>query len=90
MDDDIREWYEREGTSSSFGPNGDSGSGGGNLESIHDYYEREGRFCTVSPLEAYRRKEEIIRASQLERSSQEKSKNKPIEKKVEPPLDFSI
>ena len=42
LSDDVREWYEREGSSSPYGPLGDRSPGGGNLDSIREKYEREG------------------------------------------------
>ena len=42
LSDDVREWYEREGSSSPYGPCGDRSPGGGNLDSIREKYEREG------------------------------------------------
>jgi len=36
------EWYLREGSSNLYGPNGDMSPGGGNLESLHEKYLRDG------------------------------------------------
>ena len=38
----AHEYFSREGSNISYSPYGNFSSGGGNLESLHDKYEREG------------------------------------------------